>query len=178
MEELESKGDRVTRFSVTGYSLGGLVARYLIGWGLKSTSARLRGFSSTQCSVLYHKGFFENVTPVNFNTIATPHAGLPRYPSFLSSISTLLGPKLLSRTGEQFFCVDKWSRKGRPLLIVMADPGEILYYYKSDFIINSSRLLDQIFHKSLSKFQHIRIYANAQVNSLKKTSSSCLIVLV
>lgn len=31
VEELESKEDRVTRFSVTGYSLGGLVARYLIG---------------------------------------------------------------------------------------------------------------------------------------------------
>jgi len=123
VEEIEGKGDRVTRFSVTGYSLGGLVARYLVG-------------------VLYHKGFFENITPVNFNTIATPHAGLPRYPSFYSSVSTLLGPKLLSRTGEQFFCVDKWSPKGRPLLIVMADP-------------------DQIFFKSLSKFQNIRIYANA-----------------
>ena len=138
-----------------------------MGEGLKSTSILLREFTSTQRSVLYHKGFFENVTPVNFNTIATPHAGLPRYPSFFSSVSTLLGPKLLSRTGEQFFCVDKWSPKGRPLLIVMADPGEI-QYYKSDFIINSSWLLDQIFYKSLSKFQHIRIYANAQVDSFFK----------
>ena len=31
VEELEGKGDRVTRFSVTGYSLGGLFARYMIG---------------------------------------------------------------------------------------------------------------------------------------------------
>ena len=31
VEELEGKGDRVTRFSVTGYSMGGLVARYLVG---------------------------------------------------------------------------------------------------------------------------------------------------
>ena len=31
VKDLESKGDRVIRFSVTGYSLGGLVARYLIG---------------------------------------------------------------------------------------------------------------------------------------------------
>jgi Putative serine esterase (DUF676) len=134
---------------------------------LNFTFVRLRGFPSIHCSVLYHKGFFENVTPVNFNTIATPHAGLPRYPSFYSSASTLLGPKLLSRTGEQFFCVDKWSPKGRPLLIVMADPGEIQYYYNLDFITNSSWLLDEIFYKSLSKFQHIRIYANAQVNSFK-----------
>ena len=78
-----------------------------------------------QSSILYHAGFFENVTPVNFNTIATPHAGVPRYPSLFSSVSSVLGPKLLSRTGEQFFCTDKWSRKGRPLLVVMADPGEV-----------------------------------------------------
>ena len=31
VEDLESNGDHVTRFSVTGYSLGGLVGRYLIG---------------------------------------------------------------------------------------------------------------------------------------------------
>lgn len=31
VEELEKDGDIVTRFSVTGYSLGGLVARYLVG---------------------------------------------------------------------------------------------------------------------------------------------------
>ncbi|KAF8159499.1 lipid particle protein [Crassisporium funariophilum] len=123
VKDLESKGDSVIRFSVTGYSLGGLIARYLIG-------------------VLHQSGFFESITPVNFNTIATPHAGLPRYPSFFSSLSSVLGPKLLSRTGEQFYCVDKWSPKGRPLLVVMADP-------------------DRIFHQALARFQHIRIYANA-----------------
>ncbi|KAF8805075.1 DUF676-domain-containing protein [Phlegmacium glaucopus] len=123
VKDLESKGDHVTRFSVTGYSLGGLIARYLIG-------------------ILYHAGFFENITPVNFNTIATPHAGLPRYLSLFSSLSSVLGPRLLSRTGEQFYCADKWSSKGRPLLVVMADPN-------------------RIFHQSLSKFQHIRIYANS-----------------
>jgi len=127
VKDLECEGDHVIRFSVTGYSLGGLVARYMIG-------------------VLYHAGFFEKVTPVNFNTIATPHAGLPRYPSFFSSLASVLGPRLLSRTGEQFYCTDKWSPKGRPLLVVMADP-------------------DRIFHQSLRKFQHIEIYANA-VNDL------------
>ena len=34
VKDLECKGDHVIRFSVTGYSLGGLVARYLIGWEL------------------------------------------------------------------------------------------------------------------------------------------------
>ena len=41
IKELECQGDHVIRFSVTGYSLGGLVARYMIGWGL-SCSVRLR----------------------------------------------------------------------------------------------------------------------------------------
>jgi hypothetical protein len=48
--------------------------------------------------------------------------GLPRYPSFLSGMFHFVGPRLLSRTGEQFFAVDKWSLHGRPLLEVMADP--------------------------------------------------------
>ncbi|KAF9006091.1 putative serine esterase-domain-containing protein [Cyathus striatus] len=123
IQELEKDGKQVTRFSVTGYSLGGLVARYLVG-------------------VLHQQGFFADVTPVNFNTIATPHIGLPRYPSFMSSVFSSLGPKLLSRTGEQFYCADKWSPNGRPLLIVMADPN-------------------RIFYQALSLFKHIRIYANA-----------------
>ena len=124
-------------------------------------------FSMSNLSVLYHAGFFEKVTPVNFNTIATPHAGLPRYPSLFSSLSSVLGPKLLSRTGEQFYCTDKWSPKGRPLLVVMADPGE-LRYYRASLLVNLSCFLDRIFHQSLRKFQHIGIYANAQVKFFKK----------
>lgn len=108
IEKVEQQGQKVTKFSVTGYSLGGLVARYVIG-------------------ILHQRKFFDKITPVNFNTIATPHIGLPRYPSFLSSLTTSLGPKLLSRTGEQFYCVDKWSPSGRPLLLVMADPDRIFY---------------------------------------------------
>jgi hypothetical protein len=77
----------------------------------------------TVTSILRQRGFFENVAPVNFNTIATPHLGLPRYPSLFSSLASVLGPRLLSRTGEQFYCADKWSASGRPLLEVMADPG-------------------------------------------------------
>ena len=71
---------------------------------------------------------------MNFNTIATPHAGVPRYPSLFSSLSSVLGPILLSRTGEQFFCADKWSPKGRPLLVVMADPSECVFEHATHFI--------------------------------------------
>ncbi|KAF8347847.1 putative serine esterase-domain-containing protein [Amanita rubescens] len=127
VEELEGIGKQVKRLSITGYSLGGLIGRYLVG-------------------ILFQRGFFEKVEPVNFNTFATPHLGLPRYPSLLSRVFSQLGPKLLSRTGEQFYCVDRWSPKGRPLLDIMADP-------------------DHIFYQGLLSFKHIRIYANA-VNDL------------
>ncbi|KAL0953743.1 hypothetical protein HGRIS_004933 [Hohenbuehelia grisea] len=123
VQKLAESGKVVTRFSVTGYSLGGLVSRYLIG-------------------VLHQRNFFKDIVPVNFNTVATPHIGLLRYPSVVSSIFSTLGPRLLSRTGEQFYCVDKWSATGRPLLEVMADPG-------------------RIFYQSLKRFKNIRIYANA-----------------
>ncbi|KZT10130.1 DUF676-domain-containing protein [Laetiporus sulphureus 93-53] len=127
VKRLEDAGERVTRFSITGYSLGGLVSRYTVG-------------------VLHQRKYFDKVKPVNFNTFATPHIGLPRYRNVLSSLTSYLGPKMLSRTGEQFWVVDKWSAHGRPLLEVMADP-------------------DRIFYQALCLFEDVRIYANA-VNDL------------
>ncbi|PIL25196.1 hypothetical protein GSI_13085 [Ganoderma sinense ZZ0214-1] len=123
VQKLKDKGKKVTRFSVTGYSLGGLISRYVVG-------------------ILHQRGFFEDVIPVNFNTVATPHIGLPRYRGFMSKVFAFFGPKLLSRTGEQFYVVDKWSEHGRPLLEVMADP-------------------DRIFYKALTRFEQVRFYANA-----------------
>ncbi|KAF8845086.1 DUF676-domain-containing protein [Paxillus ammoniavirescens] len=123
VKKYEEMGNNVTRFSVFGYSLGGLLARYVIG-------------------ILHQNKFFDKVTPVNFNTVATPHIGIPRFASTFSAITSYLGPKLLSRTGEQFFCVDKWSPKGRPLVEVLADP-------------------DHIFYQALLSFPNVRIYANA-----------------
>jgi len=123
LDKLQKSGKTVTRFSITGYSLGGLVSRYVVG-------------------ILHQRGFFQSISPVNFNTIATPHIGLLRYPSIMSSLFSSLGPKLLSRTGEQFYCVDQWSTTGKPLLEVMADPA-------------------RIFYQGLALFKHIRIYGNA-----------------
>ena len=102
--------ETVTKFSITGYGLGGLISRYAIG-------------------VLHQRKFFENVTPVNFCAFATPHIGLPRYPHLFSTFAHSLGPKWLSRTGEQIFLLDKWSSSGRPLLAVMADPGIIASWF-------------------------------------------------
>lgn len=42
-----------------------------------------------------------------------------------TAIAFRLGPRFLSRTGEQFYGVDKWGVTQRSLLEVMADPSEL-----------------------------------------------------
>ncbi|KAL1410001.1 hypothetical protein Q8F55_004001 [Vanrija albida] len=122
---LEADGRRVARFSVMGYSLGGLVARYLVGL-LNARSP----------------SFFDKHEPVTFSAMASPHLGIPRYNTFISTVLCWLGGRLLSRTGEQVYVVDSYSESDpRPLLEIMADPK-------------------QVFHKALSRFQDIHIYAN------------------
>ncbi|QRV74389.1 serine esterase [Ceratobasidium sp. AG-Ba] len=129
VEEIEKDGSKkVTRFSIVGYSLGGLISRYAIG-------------------ILYERGFFKTVRPVNFTTFSTPHIGLLRSKGVLARIMFTLIPKMLSRTGRQFYSVDNelWSpdtKQRRPLLAVMTDK-------------------DSVFFKALSAFPHITIYGNA-----------------
>jgi len=124
--DYEEDGHTVTRFSLTGYSLGGLIARYVIGYVHVHSGSSLRQADDRDYRILSQKGFFESVQPMNFNTIATPHIGLLRSDTFMGSLFSTLGPKLLSRTGEQFYCVDSWASSGRPLLDVMADPSSLL----------------------------------------------------
>jgi len=112
----------------------------------------------TSLSILQQRGFFERVEPVNLFTVATPHAGLVRYPSMLSALATAIGSNLLSRTGEQFYCRDKWSQHGRPLLIVMADPGTLS---PTQLTICLTFYLERLFYQTLTKFRNIKIYANA-----------------
>jgi hypothetical protein len=54
---LSEQGITIRYISFAGYSLGGLVSRYVIG-------------------LLYTRGFFDNVKPMNFTTFATPHLGI------------------------------------------------------------------------------------------------------
>lgn len=53
IEELAKAGHDITKISVAGYSLGGLIARYAIG-------------------LLYHRGVFEKIQPVVRASIMTP----------------------------------------------------------------------------------------------------------
>lgn len=97
---------RVTRFSIVGYSLGGLIARYVVGV-LESRSPSL----------------FETVEAVNFTTFASPAIGIPRFPSFVSRATSYLGARILSNTGQQIYVEDDYLN-GKPLLELMAQPGE------------------------------------------------------
>jgi hypothetical protein len=121
LRELAEAGHDIQKISVIGYSLGGLIARYAIG-------------------LLYSKGLFEKITPVNFTTFATPHLGVrtPRR-GYLSNAFNVLGARTLSTSGRQMFLIDSFRDTGRPLLSVLADG---------------------IFLRALAQFKHRSLYAN------------------
>ena len=115
IEDLEKEGSRITKISVVGYSLGGLVARYAIG-------------------LLFSNGWFDRVEPVNFTTFASPHLGV-RTPvlGVHHRVWNLLGANTLSISGRQLFTIDSFRNTGRPLLSVLADPGSIFVLALSKF---------------------------------------------
>lgn len=123
LDQLARDGHSITKFSIVGYSLGGLVARYAIG-------------------LLYHKGYFETITPVNFTTFATPHLGV-RTPliGYQNHLWNVLGARTLSMSGRQLFTIDNFRETGRPILSVLADP-------------------DSIFIHALAQFQNRSLYTN------------------
>lgn len=103
---------RVTKFTLIGYSLGGLMARYALG-------------------VLYHDGYFNEIKPVQFVTFCTPHVGIVNPSnSFLSRMFNLFAPYVLAQTGQHFFLKDKklvGSEEHVPLLQWMSDPASKFY---------------------------------------------------
>ncbi|KNG45798.1 lipase/serine esteras-like protein [Stemphylium lycopersici] len=123
LEELVESGHAITKISVVGYSLGGLIARYAIG-------------------LLFHRGIFDKIQPVNFTTFATPHLGV-RTPlkGYHSHLWNVLGARTLSMSGRQLFGVDKFRDTNRSLLSVLADQ-------------------ESIFIQALARFQHRSLYAN------------------
>ena len=87
------------------HKLGGLISRYVVG-------------------LLYTRGVFEKMQPVNFTTFATPHLGIRHVnPGFLHNVANLVGPRLLSSSGRQMFIAD---RTPKPLLLRMTEKGTFL----------------------------------------------------
>ena len=137
IEELEKKGHQVKKLSMVGYSLGGLVARMCIG-------------------LLFSRGWFDKIEPVNFTTFATPHLGV-RTPlrGYHSYVWNALGGRVLSVSGRQLFLIDSFRDTGRPILSILADP-------KSIFI------------QALSRFRNRVLYSNV-VNDRSAPFYTCAI---
>ena len=124
LEKLEQAGHKITKLSVVGYSLGGLIARYCIG-------------------LLYSRGWFDKLQPVNFTAFASPFLGV-RAPvrGYHTNFWNAFGGHTLSASGQQLFLIDSFRDTGRPLLSVLTDP-------------------QSIFIRALSLFKHRVLYANA-----------------
>lgn len=91
---------KVSKISIVGYSLGGLISRYMIG-------------------VLYELGFFDEVQPVFFTTFATPHIGVRFFKKGLfDKTANIVGRYLFGSTGLELFLGDS-----AHLLEEMATPG-------------------------------------------------------
>lgn len=132
-QSLTGEKDRVTKFSIVGYSLGGLISRYAIGY-------------------LYHQRYFDDIEAMNFVTFCTPHVGsLNPGKAWATQVFNFCVPYILSYTGTQLFLSDTKPVKPQhmeqdnaeklPLLVWMADPRSVFY-------------------KALSHFKNRSLYAN------------------
>lgn len=152
LESLAEKGQKITKISVIGYSLGGLLARYAIG-------------------LLNAQGWLDKLEPMNFTTFATPHVGV-RAPlkGYKDQIFNGLGPKTLSASGRQMWLIDSFRDTGRPLLGVLADPESIFITGLKKFrqrtvyanIVNDRSVL--FYTSGLSKIDPFRKLEEVKIN--------------
>lgn len=104
MQVLKDEHDIViSQISFIGYSLGGLISRYVIG-------------------ELYEAGFFDEIKPGIFSTMATPHLGSTFYNNS-TKILNFFGSNFLGQTGRDLFMVE--GKAG--MLYRLSDPGEKYY---------------------------------------------------
>ncbi|KAK2746458.1 hypothetical protein FQN57_003084 [Myotisia sp. PD_48] len=122
IREASSDGEcAIKKLSIVGYSLGGLVGRYVAG-------------------LLYSKGYFEYIEPVNFTTFVTPHVGV-RSPARQGHFWNVFGARTLSKSGRQLFMIDTFQDTGEPLLSILA-------------------ARESIFMLGLAKFKRRTLYTN------------------
>lgn len=109
LQAVERQGSKITKLSLVGYSLGGLVARYAIG-------------------LLYAKGILDDLECMTFTAFASPFLGV-RTPlhGWTNHLWNVLGARTLSTSGRQLFTIDKFRDTDRPLLAVLADRNSIFY---------------------------------------------------
>lgn len=109
---LNSEKNRVVRFSIVGYSMGGLISRYAVG-------------------VLYANGYFDDIEAYQFTTFCTPHLGILRLENGVFAAGfNWVAAKVLAHTGKQLFLKDATANSDRlPLLMWMVQPQ--LYFFRA-----------------------------------------------
>jgi len=104
--EIVSKLPQLNKISFIGHSLGGLIARYVIG-------------------KFYEAGFFEKLNPIYFVSIAVPNVGSRRPArSLWNNVVSFVTTSFLQKTGSELMLEDN-SSEGVPLLVWMANKDAI-----------------------------------------------------
>lgn len=114
-DQIETLGS-VIKFSLVGYSLGGLIARYALG-------------------ILYKKQLFKkhDIELINFTTFCTPHVGVyaPGKNIAVNLFNTIV-PFVLGNSGKQMFLKDQVRSAGNlPLVYLMSMENSV--FYKASF---------------------------------------------
>lgn len=143
-DDMKKRSEFVARFSIIGYSLGGLVARYTI-------------------ALLDSQGFFQpsnadKIEARQFATFATPHAGIPPAEGTFGKVASYIGGRMLSRTGEQLYLIDSgWESEADIEQHVRSSAkGKV----KVGLIECMSRP-DSSFIRALNRFKKVTVYSNA-----------------
>ena len=145
---LEKEGRKVTRFSVTGYSLGGLIARYVVGCVLCALLPEFACVHRQDIAFCTNAGSSKSLpqstsTPSRLRISVSQDTPLSCRPSSPSSDPSCCQEQASSSMWYVQACrfvsaivptrvlqVDKWSQNGRPLLEVMADPSTSPYTHQ------------------------------------------------
>ena len=98
---------RVNRISFVGYSAGGLYSRYCVG-------------------LMQINGFFDQITPVSFVTLACPHLGVRRgAANTMSRLFNSIAAWAVYRSGAQLTLSDTHGPASECLLLAMSRPKSV-----------------------------------------------------
>ncbi|KAG5940870.1 hypothetical protein E4U59_002167 [Claviceps monticola] len=162
LRAVEESGGKITKISIVGYSLGGLVSRYAVG-------------------LLYAKGILDELECMNFTTFASPHLGV-RTPlkGWHNHVWNTMGARTLSMSGRQLFTIDAFRDTGRPLLSVLAEPKSIFMmglrkFKRHTLYTNITNDTSAVYYTtSISKTDPYRQLDSVKVNPLKGHSGVIL----
>ncbi|EGG13976.1 esterase/lipase/thioesterase domain-containing protein [Cavenderia fasciculata] len=113
--------EQIKKISIIGHSLGGLITRHAIG-------------------KLYQHGYFNNVQPIQYISLSSPHCGSRRPKSTaFNKLACVFTDAMIKMTGKQLMLTDD---PENPLLLKMTDPNDI--YYKGLELFKSRILYSNI----------------------------------